>query len=262
MKSDDFDLKADLQYGAEPGVNSFRNNRMVIFNAKSMGLLRQQLIETLGVEEARKTLFRFGFQSGYSDFLSIDKNYDFDTPEELLKAGPKIHTDKGLVKVEAHEMEYDKDESVFHFDGSWHNSYEAEQHIIYNGEADVPVCWSLTGYASAWCSGFSEIPVLAMESRCEGMGDEHCEWSVKPIDEWGEEAEPYINAIMDFFKGDKLMEYYSYMEEQQGLEGKIELAKETNLPETKASTAVDSKENIRMFREAIEEILGKQPPKL
>jgi len=262
MKSKDFDLKSDLEYGAEAGVNSFRNSRMLIFNAKSMGLLRQQLIDTLGINGARETLFRFGFQSGYSDFLSIENNYDFDSQKELLEAGPKIHTDKGLVDVETTEYEYDEAAGEFRYGGLWHNSYEAEQHVIYNGEADDPVCWSLTGYASAWCSGFAEIPVLAMESKCAGMGHDDCEWMVKPIDEWGEEAAPYIRAIMDFFRGDKLMKYYSYMQEQEGLEGKIELAKETNLPETKASTAVDSKENIEMFREAIEEILGERPPKL
>lgn len=262
MNSDDFDLKEDLEYGAEFGVNSFRNNRMLIFNAKSMGLLRQQLIDTLGIEEARKTLFRFGFQSGYADFLSIQKNYDFESPKELLKTGPKIHTDKGIVGVEATETTYDREGDEFFFGGTWHNSYEAEQHLIHNGEADEPVCWSLIGYASSWCSGFAETPVLAMESHCAGMGDDACRWAVKPIDEWGEEAEPYIHAIMGFFKGDKLMEYYSYVEEQEGREGKLELAKETNLPETKASTAVDSKENIEMFREAIEDILGERPPKL
>ncbi|WP_254822917.1 XylR N-terminal domain-containing protein [Haloglomus halophilum] len=262
MHADDFDLEEDLEYGSADGVNSFRNNRMLIFNAKSMGLLRQQLIDTLGVEEARKTLFRSGYQSGYADYLSIEKNYDFESPEELLKAGPRIHTDKGIVGVETDEIEYDRENGEFYFSGTWHNSFEAQQHIIHNGEANDPVCWNLIGYASSWCSGFAQTPVLAMEHQCAGMGADVCKWEVKPIDEWDEKAEPYIRAIMDFFKGEKLMEYYSYIEEQEGLEGKIQLAKETNLPETKASTAVDSKENIKMFRQAIEDILGERPPKL
>jgi len=262
MNADDFNLEADLEYRSATGVNSFRNNRMLIFNAKSMGLLRQQLIETLGIEEARKTLFRSGYQSGYADYLSIEKNYDFESPTELLKAGPKIHTDKGIAGVETNEIEYDRENGDFYFSGTWHNSFEAQQHVIHNREANDPVCWNLIGYASAWCSGFAELPVLTMEQQCAGMGGEVCKWETKPIDEWGEEAEPYIRAIMDFFKGEKLIEYYNYMEEKEGLEGKIKLAKETNLPETKASTAVDSKENIQMFRQAIEDILGEQPPEM
>lgn len=61
--------------------------------------------------------------------------------------------------------------------------------------------------------------------------------------------------------GEKLMEYYSFVEEHEGLDGKIELAKQTNLPGTKAATEPDSEENIQRFREAIEEITGEQPPR-
>lgn len=62
--------------------------------------------------------------------------------------------------------------------------------------------------------------------------------------------------------GEKLMEYYEYMNDRDGLMGKMELAKETNLPSTKASTAEDSEENIRLLREAIQEITGELPPRL
>jgi hypothetical protein len=60
--------------------------------------------------------------------------------------------------------------------------------------------------------------------------------------------------------GEKLMEYYSFVEEQAGLSGKIELAKETNLPGTKAATAPDSPENLEQFRIAVEKITGERPP--
>jgi len=262
MKANDFNLKDDLEYGAEPGVNAFRNGRMLTLNSDSVGLLRQHLVEALGQEEARKHLFRFGFQSGYSDYLHINKNYEFESSDELLRVGPKIHTDKGIVAVEPTDMEYDREAGEFYFGGLWHNSYEAEQHLIYNGESDHPVCWSLIGYASAWCSGFAGIPVLALETQCCAMGHDVCKWEVKPIDEWGEEADPYIFALDDLFIGEKLMEYYSFVEEKEGLSGKIELAKETNMPAPKASTSVDSKENLELFRKAVEKITGEQPPNL
>ena len=62
--------------------------------------------------------------------------------------------------------------------------------------------------------------------------------------------------------GEKLMEYYEYMNERDGLKGKMELAKATNLPSTKASTAEDSEENVQLLREAIQEITGERPPRL
>ena len=60
--------------------------------------------------------------------------------------------------------------------------------------------------------------------------------------------------------GEKLMEYYSLVEEEEGLSGKMELAKQTNLPGTKASTAPDSQENIQLFEDAVEDILDEEPP--
>jgi hypothetical protein len=61
--------------------------------------------------------------------------------------------------------------------------------------------------------------------------------------------------------GEKLMEYYSLVEQEEGLSGKMELAKETNLPGPKASTAPDSQENVQLFRDAVEDILGEKPPR-
>lgn len=262
MKDSDFNLKADLQYGADNGVNTFRNNRMLTLNASALGLLRQQILDLLPIEDARTVLFRFGFQSGYADSLEIQYNYDFDTQDDLLEVGPRIHTQKGLVDVETIDIDYDRDSGEFYYNGIWRNSWEAQQHLAHNRESPEPVCWSLIGYASAWCSGFIEAPVLAMESECIGMGHDVCKWEVKPIDQWGSEADPYIEALDDLFMGEKLMAYYSYVEERCGRTGKEELARHTNLPETKASTAPDTKANIEMFRDAIQNILGERPPRL
>lgn len=199
MKSADFELESDLEYGTQEGVNTFNNNRMLTFNADAVGLLRQQLIDSLGTEVAREKLLRFGFQSGYADFLQMKTSYDFDTEEDLLEVGPSIHTQEGIVAVEPIEMDYNRESGDFFFQGLWHNSYEAQQHLIHNGETDHPVCWSLMGYGSAWCSGFMGKPVLEIESRCVGMGDDVCEWVIKPLDEWGEKADPYIEALEDFY---------------------------------------------------------------
>lgn len=199
MQASDFDLKSDLEYGTDRGVNAFKNNRMVTFNADAIGLLRQQLIDAVGMESARELLLRFGFQSGYADFLQMKTSYDFDTDGDLLEVGPALHTQEGIVAVEPKEMDYDRETGDFYFRGLWHNSYEAQQHLIHNGASDHPVCWSLMGYGSAWCSGFMQTPVLELETRCVGMGDDVCEWVIKPLDEWGEEAAPYLDALEDFF---------------------------------------------------------------
>lgn len=61
--------------------------------------------------------------------------------------------------------------------------------------------------------------------------------------------------------GERLMKYYNYVAEQEGLDGKIALAKATNLPSQKASTAPDSRDNIETFRTAIADITGESPPR-
>ena len=61
---------------------------------------------------------------------------------------------------------------------------------------------------------------------------------------------------------EKLLRYYNYITEQQGMEGKILLAKETKIPSVKAAIAPDSPENIRIFLDAIKKITGKAVPPL
>jgi len=200
MQASDFDLEGDLTYGSQPGVNEFHANRMVTFNADAIGLLRQQLIDAVGTEQARELPLRFGFQSGYADFLQMETGYDWASPDDLLEVGPALHTQEGVVAVEPVEMSYDRDAGDFYFEGLWHNSYEAQQHVIHNGVSDEPVCWSLMGYGSAWCSGFMGEPVLELETECVGMGDDACRWVIKPLDEWDERAEPYVAALQDFFE--------------------------------------------------------------
>ena len=53
-------LKAD----EESGVIRFKHRRLLIFDADAMGLLRRELVETLGLERARRLLTRFGYACG------------------------------------------------------------------------------------------------------------------------------------------------------------------------------------------------------
>ena len=92
----------------------------------------------------------------------------------------------------------DRDKGEFYFTGVWTNSYEAEQHLTFNDNSHEPVCWSVMGYASGWCSAFFGSKVIAIEPVCMGKGDDHCEWKIQPPQAWGEEALPYIEALKEF----------------------------------------------------------------
>ncbi|MCX7834571.1 MAG: hypothetical protein N2450_00710 [bacterium] len=59
---------------------------------------------------------------------------------------------------------------------------------------------------------------------------------------------------------EKLLKYYIYIEEQKGIAGKAKLAMITKIPILKAAIVPDSKENIELFKRAIETITGKTAP--
>lgn len=191
MKALDFNLSQDVKYSLETGITSFRGSRLVFFDANSIGLLRQSIIESMGMVKARELFLKFGFQNGYADFMQMKMNYQFDSEMDLLASGPVIHTWEGIVQATPKEIHFDRKTGDFFFTGVWTNSYEAEQHLSYNQIHNAPICWSLMGYASGWCTGFFDKLLIAIEPVCVGKGDDHCEWKIQPPSVWGKEGDEY-----------------------------------------------------------------------
>lgn len=200
MRASDFDLSKEIQFSLESGITTFKDSRLIIFDANAIGLLRQSLIEELGFNKARRFFLRFGYQNGFSDFMQMKINFSFENEIELLASGPTLHTWEGIVQATPIELKFDRDSGEFLFKGIWRNSYEAEQHLTFNDISEQPVCWSLMGYASGWCTAFFGKPLVAIEPVCAGKGDNHCEWEIKPPKKWGDEAAPYIEALQSFWK--------------------------------------------------------------
>ena len=201
MKCTDFNLEKEMKLDPETGIATFKGTRLVIFDANAVGLLRQNLLEKVGWEVARDIVFRFGFQHGYSDCIQMKVNYEFDTDMDWLASGPVIHTWEGIVKATPTHIEFDRATGHFYFTGVWSNSYEAEQFLSFNPVSKEPVCWSLSGYASGWCSAFFGSPILTVEPCCVGMGHDHCEWKLLPVDKWGPEAKPYVDIVKSMLGG-------------------------------------------------------------
>ncbi|HRP01347.1 MAG TPA: XylR N-terminal domain-containing protein [Candidatus Kapabacteria bacterium] len=198
MKATDFDFKKDLNFDIDSGITSFKSTRLAIFDVESIGLLRSKIIHELGADKAREIFLQFGYQQGFSDFMQMKLNYEFDSEMDLLASGPVIHTWEGIVRATPTEIRFSRETGEFFFTGVWTNSYEADQHLSYIGQSEEPVCWSLMGYASGWCSAFFGRKLIAIEPHCTGKGDHNCGWKIQPVDAWGEEAIPYINALKNF----------------------------------------------------------------
>jgi transcriptional regulator with GAF, ATPase, and Fis domain len=163
-------LKAD----EDSGVIRFKHRRMLIFDADAMGLLRKELIDTLGLDRARRILLRFGYACGYRDALTSKELFDWQSDDDWWVAGPRLHQLEGIVRARMLRSHMDRRRGVLEGEAEWLYSYEAEQHLKHVGPSDSPVCWTLTGYASGYASAVFGGEVCALETECVGKGDARC----------------------------------------------------------------------------------------
>ena len=185
MLASELDLRALLQFDPSGGVLRFANDRVLLLDAVAMGLLRKQLIDTLGLTAARAVLTRFGYAHGWRTAEALEHGLPWDSPEEWKQAGGWLHTLQGLVRVEPATWDPAHGPKPIAF-AVWQDSYEAEQHLLHQGRADEAVCWTLTGFASGYLSRAHGRDIYCMEDRCRGKGDAVCRLVGRPIDEWGD----------------------------------------------------------------------------
>lgn len=208
----------------EKGHVLFNKRRAVIFDMEALGTLRQQMIGTIGQELTMGVLTRFGYSHGASDASMLGVDFDWETENDWLAAGPILHTLGGLVHVNPKKMEFNRQTGEFHMHGIWRNSYEAEIHLERFGPSAHPVCWTLTGYASGYATCFFGRDLLAIETECVGKGDDHCYWEIRPVGQWGSEASPYLKALKAI---DVVSQLKQFRANEQALKTKAELRRLT-----------------------------------
>ncbi|HRI08554.1 MAG TPA: XylR N-terminal domain-containing protein [Nannocystaceae bacterium] len=196
MKVTDLDLQKMLRFEPESGRLLLGGDRMLLFRQDALASLRQLLVDQLGDLRARAILAQFGHRCGAGDFDTLSRNYDWETEIDRMGAGPALHTWEGIVHVEPTFLEFDRAAGHFHMRGIWRNSYEAEIHRDLYGICPEPVCHTLTGYASGWCSAFFGKPTIAIETKCAGAGADRCEFEIRRPDAWGPEADPWKAALL------------------------------------------------------------------
>lgn len=178
------DLISQIRFCHEKGEIWLQEARMLLIHASDMGILREELVTSMGMERARGFLMRFGYQSGQRDAEVAHKIRSHMSLEQGFMAGVQLHAIEGIVLVVAKKVQLDP--SIHHFYGEfdWHGSYEADQYLAKHELSDSPVCWTLLGYASGYTSAFLGMPILYKEVQCRGMGHEHCSIVGKPAEQW------------------------------------------------------------------------------
>ena len=193
MKANDLDMRELLHFEPNGGVITFGRDRVVIFDTVALGIIRRELIATLGVSAARGILTRFGYAHGRRTAESLRDAFPWDDDGEWRRSGGRLHTIQGQVILEALDRGVAADHPTRPFaEANWHDSYEAEQHLLHLGRADYPVCWSLIGYASGYLSYCNGREVYCVEDRCRAKGDAVCHFIGKFKERWGDAIEPHL----------------------------------------------------------------------
>lgn len=196
MRTQDLDLSELLHFEPKGGVIRFGGQRVLLFDAVALGILRKELIETMGMVAARGVLTRFGYAHGWRTAETLKSAFPWDSEADWKRAGGQLHTLHGLVVVVDSTAEHNSEapnrplaESI------WHESYEAEQHLLHLGQADDVVCWTLAGFASGYLSYCNGREVVCIEDRCRGKGDAVCHLVGRLREDWGDAVTPHLSYL-------------------------------------------------------------------
>jgi anti-anti-sigma regulatory factor len=195
MKATEINLKEMIEFSPAEGKVKLGADRLLIFRQESFRVLRRLMYHQLGDTLTQALLSQFGFNCGHGDHLNLMKMQNWDSEMDKMACGPVIHTWEGIVLAQPTFLEFDRGTGHFHMKGTWDNSYEAEIHLQEFGKSSSPVCHTLTGYASGWCTAFFGASLIAIETKCVGKGDDRCEFEIRPPEKWGSEAEPWKKAL-------------------------------------------------------------------
>ncbi|MCO5760928.1 MAG: sigma 54-interacting transcriptional regulator [Chromatiaceae bacterium] len=169
-------LLNDLVFQEQAGRLELEGQRMLLLPAHAFGQLRLELIRSLGADLAQGLLKRYGYQAGFHDGHWLGRRHPGLTVEEQMHLGTLLHERQGVARVEtlAESTEIDGERGVLNLQARWHDSIEAEQHLVLLGPSQEPVCWSLTGYASGHLSYLFQREAIAVETACRAQGHPHC----------------------------------------------------------------------------------------
>ncbi len=163
-----------LEVNHKEGLIRLAGERAVVLDAGTLGILRKELVEQTGWEEARAILTRVGFAQGWR--LAGDEAARAFNPGFL-----------GLFRMES-EIRAFLDDSFAGSRALLLDSFEAEQHVAHLGPSRVPACWVICGLASGYLSRVLGRDMEVREDRCAAMGDSRCHFLGRPREEWGADA--------------------------------------------------------------------------
>src|SRR3990167_8861991 len=209
MRASDLKVLELLDFRADEGVIAFHDQRMLLYDADVIGILRRELVETVGPKAARGLLTRFGYADGYRDAQTLKKLFHWESPEEWHKAGLVLHALEGKALAVKTRLSGLADDGPFEAEIRWENCYETEQHLRHLGPATEPVCWKLAGYVSGYFSACLGDEIYFVETDCCATGHGCCRAVGKRRADWGAELEPHL----EYFKAASVQDEIARLEQ-------------------------------------------------
>ncbi len=200
MQTNDLKLQELVEFG--DGEIDLHGRRLVLHSLDAFAQFRRDLTETVGEEQARRILTRFGYFWGQADAAAMTRIFDWDSVEEWLRAGTRMMTLQGVGKTVVEELELQEEKGRVRIELVWHGSGEAEEQLLELGKSEDPACWILMGYASGYASFCTGMDVYFIEQECRAAGDSICRAVGRDAESWGEEVEEYAT----YFRADEIQE--------------------------------------------------------
>lgn len=190
MRAKDLQLLDLLQFQQGSGIIRLLDQRVVIIDSIALGLLRKELVDTMGASVARAILSRLGYAHGWRTAESLKK----DWPELIFSdsdTGPHLHNMQGVFTHLELIRNTDRDGNPVIL-STWKDSYEVEQHKLHFGESDEPACWTITAFASGYVSSRIGREVLFIERECCAQGSRACKVEGRLREAWGDEYDDQL----------------------------------------------------------------------
>ncbi len=194
------DLRAEELLTKDPkfGFPMYAGQRILISGAVTLKRFFEDLYTILGRDRAAVVFTRLGYDTGLAGGMALKDMYEFETPDQLIKALQIVSPMIGIAKEINSRLEFDPSKRLFRYTGEWLNSFES---LIWNlsqtEKSTVPTCHMLCGLASGYFSAVTGRDVLVKELSCRAQGNESCHFEARPISEWDEDKDFFHSIIKD-----------------------------------------------------------------
>ncbi len=182
------------------GRFDLHGRRLVLHSSDAFGQFRKDLVAMVGMDQARRILTRFGNFWGRADAAAMKRLFEWDSPEEWIKAGPRMHTLQGVVQVTVKELAWTAATGHFHMAVTWRDAAEVDEQLMALGRTVEPVCWMMTGYASGYASFCTGSEIYFVERNCRVKGDRICSAEGRDRASWGAAIDP----VLPYFQADDI----------------------------------------------------------